>query len=79
MFAPRWRASRWRVKDLAQLRFSMPPQWVAQHWEAFLRQYLERTGWPAAGRYNRAVERKAGAIARRWARKQARALGEGTP
>ncbi len=71
MFAPRWRAFRWRVKDLAQLKYSMPPQWVGGHWQAFVQQYLERAGWRHAARYNRAVNRKAGALARRAARKQA--------
>lgn len=79
MFRPRWRLFRWRVKDLAQLKHSMPPQWVQQHWDAFLRQYLERTGRRQEGRYNRAVDRKACAIARRSARKQARTSSQSRP
>lgn len=72
MFSPRRRAFRWRVKDLAQLRFSMPPAWVERHWDAFLRRYLAGTGEGRAAWYNRAVERKAGAIAHHDARRQAR-------
>lgn len=75
MFAPRWRVFRWRVKDLAQLKFSMPPAWVERHWDAFVRRYLERTGERGPDRYNRAVERKVRAIARHHARKQARLRG----
>lgn len=40
VFRPVWRRSRWRVKDLAALRYSMPPRWVKEHWASFLRQYL---------------------------------------
>ncbi|MCJ7544588.1 MAG: lipopolysaccharide kinase InaA family protein [Phycisphaerae bacterium] len=79
MFAPRWRVFRWRVKDLAQLKYSMPPPWVQEHWDAFLRRYLERTRWRQGDRYNRAVDRKACAIARRIARAQVGASSEGRP
>ena len=65
------------MKDLAQLKHSMPPTWVAEHWEAFLRQYLERTGRGPMARYNRAVDRKVRAMARRSARERARAAAGG--
>jgi len=58
MFLPRRRRFRWRVKDLAQLRHSMPPQWVEAHWEAFLRAYLGDPGPRRLRRWRRAVERK---------------------
>jgi tRNA A-37 threonylcarbamoyl transferase component Bud32 len=71
MFAPRWRKFRWQVKDLAQLKYSMPSRWVRRHWRDFLRQYLAARGERGADRYNRRVNRKAAAIARRHARGQA--------
>lgn len=45
VFRPRWRRFRWRVKDLAQLKYSMPKRWVAEHWDGFLRAYLGEAGW----------------------------------
>ncbi len=45
MFRPRRRTFRWRVKDLAQLKYSMPAQWVADYWDGFLNVYF--TGAPA--------------------------------
>ena len=42
VFAPRWRKSRWRVKDLAQFKYSMPAAWVAAHWDGFLAAYVRR-------------------------------------
>lgn len=45
VFRPKWRAMRWRVKDLAQLKYSQPlARWVATCWETFLRQYLGSEG-----------------------------------
>lgn len=70
MFRPRCRAFRWQVKDLAQLRYSMPPAWVAGCWEEFLRAYLRRRGGGEEGRYNRAIARKAAAMARRARRRE---------
>ena len=63
MFRPRWRAFRWQVKDLAQLRSSMDVAWVQQCWEPFLRGYLRTRGEGAFGRYNRAVVAKCRRIA----------------
>jgi tRNA A-37 threonylcarbamoyl transferase component Bud32 len=40
VFKPRWRKFRWRVKDLAQLRYSMPMHWVNEHWGPLLDSYL---------------------------------------
>jgi tRNA A-37 threonylcarbamoyl transferase component Bud32 len=52
MFAPRWRKFRWQVKDLAQLQYSMPADWVNHYWNAFLEQYLgnkkEIPAWDSA-------------------------------
>jgi hypothetical protein len=41
VFAPRWRQFRWRVKDLAQLKYSMPTHWVNEHWDHLLDSYLD--------------------------------------
>lgn len=69
MFAPRRRKFRWRVKDLAQLKYSMPPEWVENYWDAFVAGYLERCDAGPARRLNRAIDRKAAAMRRREARK----------
>lgn len=70
MFRPRWRRFRWRVKDLAQLRYSMPSAWTDRWWDFFLAEYLGPQGRVQAGRYNRAVDRKVGRMLRRDRRKQ---------
>ena len=64
MFAPRWRKFRWRVKDLAQLKYSMPASWVQSHWDEFLGAYLDNCGG-SAERYSRAIDRKTASIRRR--------------
>jgi tRNA A-37 threonylcarbamoyl transferase component Bud32 len=40
MFQPRRRLFRWRVKDVAQLKYSMPPQWADAQWNTFMDAYL---------------------------------------
>jgi len=70
LFAPRWRTFRWRAKDLAQLKFSMPREWVAAQWDSFLRQYLEGAPPSEFSHLDRAVQRKAERILRRLRRKQ---------
>jgi len=36
-----WRRGRWRVKDLAQLKYSAPlARWVQKCWPTFMREYL---------------------------------------
>ncbi|MBN1553541.1 MAG: hypothetical protein JXA11_02260 [Phycisphaerae bacterium] len=53
-FRPRRRVFRWRVKDLAQLKYSMPWMWVKLYWSRFLHGYLagadkeEYNDWDAA-------------------------------
>jgi len=44
VFRPVRRQFRWRVKDLAQLKYSMPPAWVSYHWDRFISEYLDMTG-----------------------------------
>ncbi|MFB3893777.1 MAG: lipopolysaccharide kinase InaA family protein [Phycisphaerae bacterium] len=74
MFRPRWRKFRWRVKDLAQLKFSMPREWVDGHWETFLGEYLAKMGIDAGleDRYRRAIDSKAAWMLRRRQRTAAR-------
>lgn len=65
MFSPRWRRFRWRVKDLAQLKYSMPPRWGKDCWDDFLTAYMGREEAARAGRYDRAIGGKAAAMRRR--------------
>lgn len=58
MFPPRWRRFRWRVKDLAALKYSMPLSWVQPYWQTFLRAYLSGAGDRAVSRWSRAVDQK---------------------
>ncbi|MDP6045406.1 MAG: lipopolysaccharide kinase InaA family protein [Phycisphaerae bacterium] len=61
VFAPRWRMFRWRVKDLAQLKYSMPEDWVRDCWDAFLDVYLEKCPGDRR-RYSRAIDCKVASI-----------------
>ena len=72
MFRPRWRKFRWRVKDLAQLKYSMPPQWVQKYWDKFLADYLADASPRDIKRYNDAIDGKVESISRRQQRKQAK-------
>lgn len=65
VFRPRWRRFRWRVKDLAQLHYSMPALWRDLWWEAFLGEYLGPCGAASAARWRAAILRKSASIARR--------------
>jgi tRNA A-37 threonylcarbamoyl transferase component Bud32 len=70
VFAPvRWRLFRWRVKDLAQLRSSMPDEWVRRHWRGFLKEYLGEAQGASLEKFDRAIRKKASAIQRRAARR----------
>ena len=69
MFRLRGRRFRWRVKDLAQLRYSMPPAWVAEHWSSFLHAYLGSPDERELARWSRAIEAKADRIRRHAERK----------
>ncbi|MDP6633888.1 MAG: lipopolysaccharide kinase InaA family protein [Phycisphaerae bacterium] len=71
MFAPRWRMFRWRVKDLAQLKYSMPAAWVENHWDEFLSAYLAACPGDRQ-RYSRAINRKEASIRRRAQRRAER-------
>jgi tRNA A-37 threonylcarbamoyl transferase component Bud32 len=71
VFRPKWRKFRWRVKDLAQLRYSMPDAWVKAYWRRFLEEYLGAAAERKLPKYSLAVERKvAEMVARDQRRKQ---------
>ncbi|MHC4982882.1 MAG: lipopolysaccharide kinase InaA family protein [Planctomycetota bacterium] len=69
MFRPRWRRFRWRVKDLAQLKYSMPDSWTDRYWEVFLAAYLGSDADRNFARFARAVDRKVMWMRRRQGRK----------
>jgi len=75
MFRPRLRTARWYVRDLAQLKHSMPASWVAGHWRAFLAEYLPGVSDEAAGRFDRRVDRKVASIRRHDERRRRRREG----
>ena len=75
MFSPRWRRFRWYVKDLAQLKYSMPPGWVAAFWQTFLGEYLPGVGPRGRRAVGEAVDRKVASIRRRAERRRARGRG----
>jgi len=72
MFAPRRRRFRWKIKDLAQLKYSMPPAWVEKYWDRFLVDYLGAEAPSQQRRYDRTVGRKVAAMRRHDRRKAAR-------
>jgi len=71
MFAPRMRLFRWRVKDLAQLKYSMPEDWVKSCWDEFMGIYLDICGG-RGNRYSRAIDRKVASMCRRAKRRDRR-------
>jgi tRNA A-37 threonylcarbamoyl transferase component Bud32 len=72
VFRPCLRQFRWRVKDLAQLHFSMPAAWVQNHWSRFLEQYLGQCEPDVLAKWQKAVEKKSLRIRCRCQRKAAR-------
>lgn len=72
---PGLRRRRWFVKDLAQIRYSMPSAWTDRHWDAFLAEYLGDAGDVAV--WNGLVDRKVAEMCRRDGRRRARAAGQG--
>jgi tRNA A-37 threonylcarbamoyl transferase component Bud32 len=71
MFQPQRRLFRWRVKDVAQLKYSMPPQWVDAQWNAFMDAYLgNQTDLPS--QFDSAVDKKVAFMAGRAERQAAR-------
>ena len=72
VFRPRWRRFRWRAKDLAQLKYSMPPEWVERCWESFLRKYLSGGDERRLRRWSLAIDGKVERMRRRARRKTMR-------
>ncbi len=73
VFRPRWRKRRWKVKDLAALNFSTPPERVSERERMrFLCRYVrECGGQESTRRLVQAVEAKTRLIARRHERPRA--------
>ena len=61
---PRWRTFRWRVKDLAQLKYSMPWVWVKMSWSRFLHGYLAGACEKELERWETAIDAKVKQMAR---------------
>ncbi|MBS3820739.1 MAG: hypothetical protein GVY16_09940 [Planctomycetes bacterium] len=72
IFRPRWRRFRWRVKDLAQLKYSMPWVWVQEYWQDFLKGYLGSENVDDIERWERAIDRKVHSMERRQQRRERR-------
>ncbi|MCD4825960.1 MAG: lipopolysaccharide kinase InaA family protein [Phycisphaerae bacterium] len=73
IFKPSLRKFRWRVKDLAQLKYSMPRLWVERCWERFLAGYLNTENRAALGCWERAISAKVRRMQRRDERKARKA------
>jgi tRNA A-37 threonylcarbamoyl transferase component Bud32 len=63
VFRPRWRRTRWCVKDLAQLHYSLPEDWKRKWWDVFLCEYLGDGLHYTAPRWQHAVAAKSQRIA----------------
>ncbi len=75
-FKPRWRMVRWRVKDLAQLKYSMPSAWIEAHWGRFLDGYFDAEQIDREA-YEQAIDRKVSAMQARAERKVSPVDGKG--
>jgi len=72
MFRPRLRKLRWFVKDLAQLKYSMPAAWTADYWPALLEGYLGGAGDGQRRIWGDMIDRKVESMRRRAARRRRR-------
>ncbi len=63
MFKPRWRRVRWFVKDLAQLKFSMPDAWLDAYWDVFMDIYADDMDASLRASYESAIDAKIARIA----------------
>ena len=71
VFAPvSWRRFRWRVKDLAELKYSMPSAWVERYWDDFLKMYLSDD--KSFLKWSKAIDKKVAWMLRRQRRKELR-------
>ena len=69
VFMPHVRKFRWWIKDLAQLKYSMPAGWVDAYWEQILSAYLGRTDDQTWWRWARAIDAKVESMRRRQRRR----------
>ncbi|MCE5325691.1 MAG: lipopolysaccharide kinase InaA family protein [Planctomycetaceae bacterium] len=73
MFRPAsWRMRRWIVKDLGQLKYSMPPAWAGRWWPVFMEHYALGRSAAERAALDAAVEAKAAGIARQQQRRHER-------
>ena len=72
VFRPRWRQQRWQVKDVAQVKYSMPARWVEQWWHIFLGEYARSLGRPLPEGFAAAVDAKVAEMTRRQQRREGR-------
>lgn len=71
VFAPKWRRFRWRVKDLSQLKYSMPrTRWSDEYWRPFMEKYLGTADEGMLRRWEKQIDRKVAGMRRRSYRKQ---------
>ena len=71
VFEPKCRKFRWRVKDLAQLKYSMPrTRWAEKYWDPFMQHYLGEPDGRTLRQWNRWIGAKAARMHRRRYRKQ---------
>jgi tRNA A-37 threonylcarbamoyl transferase component Bud32 len=78
MFRPRVIRRRWCVKDLAQLKYSMPAAWVDAHWQPLLADYLAGVSDRRRRAWDGLVGRKVESMRRRGDRRRRRSK-EGSP
>ena len=72
MFRPHAIKRRWFVKDLAQLKYSMPAAWVAAHWESLLTAYLGDASDHQRRKWDEQIGRKVESMRRRDERRRRR-------
>ena len=66
---PCWRRERWRIKDLAALKYSMPRRWVEEWWDEFLATCLGDDSGDQMARWDRRIDARVEAMRRRAERK----------
>lgn len=76
IFQPGRRNIRWRVKDLGQLKYSMPWLWVEIYWEQFLKAYLQTNDSGEIEKWENAINLKVEEMQRRHHRRTQRTQRE---
>lgn len=72
VFKPKYRKFRWRVKDLAQLKFSMPEFWVKTYFSRFLQRYLGSASQREYDRWSKAIDKRVAGMQKQQDRRMAR-------